>query len=119
MDRLGRVYVGVASTGAIRRIGPGGKLLSRANTAQFSAVARSSEQPCQRTVRKPLTRNSAMTCTTADAVHRSSRPFCEVERRWEQALAPNLLPRPAHHRALTAVEEHVCSIQHAASRLSQ
>jgi hypothetical protein len=64
-------------------------------SAQFSAVAGSSEQLCRRTVRTPLTCDYAMTCSDAGAVQRSSAALDAVQRRWERSAALNLLPPQA------------------------
>jgi SAM-dependent methyltransferase len=60
---------------------------------------------CQRTVRKPLTSDSATTCIDAGAIERSSAPLSTVQHRWQRPAAPNLLPSQARDAYLAAHEE--------------
>jgi hypothetical protein len=61
----------------------GHKSVTGGHAPRFGAV----EQLCQRTVRKPLTSDSAMTCTGGEPLHRPGRSSA-AQRSWEHPAAP-------------------------------
>jgi hypothetical protein len=78
--------------------------LSCGDAARFGLVERSCTQLCQGNSGKPLTSDSATTCTNADAVECRRGPFSAVQSSGERSPAPICSP---HARRLRRAAEPV------------